>query len=127
MRQAGQLQQAADAFYQATQADPRFAPAFANSGGALLEGNNLQLATDYLQRALQLDPKLDFASYNLRLVREIQKDWNGAIAYFQQAITYSQNSLEPAYHLGMSYLEQRKIEPVKQGFTKAVATNTIDA
>jgi hypothetical protein len=47
------------------------------------------------------------------LVREIQKGSNGAIAYFQQAIIYSQSSPEPAYYLGISYLELGKIKPVK--------------
>jgi hypothetical protein len=47
------------------------------------------------------------------LVREIQKDWNGATAYFQKAIIYSHNSPEIAYHLGISYLQQGKNKPVK--------------
>lgn len=66
----------------------------------MLEGNNLPLAIDYLKTALQLDPKLGFAHYNLGLARQLQKDWQQAIASFQKAIIYSPNSAEPVYHWG---------------------------
>ena len=79
----GKLQPAADAFYQATQADPQFALAFANLGGALLEGNNLKLAQDYLNQALKLNPNLGFAHYNMGLVKKQEKNWSSAIASFE--------------------------------------------
>ena len=47
LRQQGQLQPAADAFYRAIQVDPNFALGYANLGAALLEGKNLQQARDF--------------------------------------------------------------------------------
>jgi tetratricopeptide (TPR) repeat protein len=66
---------------------------------------------------------LGFAHYNLGLIREIQKDWDGVIASFQQAIIYSPNSPEPSYHLGLCYLQKGRIELAKAAFSAAITIN----
>jgi tetratricopeptide (TPR) repeat protein len=86
----------------------------------LLEGNNLELAKDYLNQALKLNPNLGFAHYNMGLVKKQEKNWSSALASFQKARTMSQNAPEPAYHLGVCYLQQGKVEQAKAAFNEAM-------
>ena len=65
LRQSGQVQESASAFYRAIQLDPSYALTYANLGAALLEGNNLKQSREYLARAIVIDPKLGMAHYNL--------------------------------------------------------------
>ena len=57
------------------------------------------------------------------LLREQEKNWSSAIASVQKARTYSQNAPEPAYHLGICYLQQGKIEQAKVAFNQAIKIN----
>jgi len=63
------------------------------------------LAKDYLSRALELNPNLGFAHYNMGLIREEEKNWSSAIASFAKAKLISQTAPKPAYHLGVCYLQ----------------------
>jgi tetratricopeptide (TPR) repeat protein len=73
LRQKGDIQGAASAFYRTIQVKPDWALAYANLGAALLEGGNLPQAQEYLERAIVLDPQSAISYYNLGLVYQQQR------------------------------------------------------
>lgn len=60
-----------------------------------------------LERVLELDPKFSFAHYNLGMLRAIQKDYQGAIDHFTEAINANPDFAEAWYNRGLTniYLE----------------------
>jgi tetratricopeptide (TPR) repeat protein len=55
------------------------------------------------------------------------RKWESAIASFQKARTMSHNAPEPAYHLGICYLQLGKIEQAKAAFNQAIKINHLSS
>lgn len=79
--------------------------AYANLGGILIDSQNWLQAEPYLQRALELDPNLAIAHYNLGLIYRHQGNRERASQAWQQARQLAPDFPDPAIQLAELYLE----------------------
>jgi len=89
----------------------------------VLEGGNLEQAELYLNYALELDPDLGLAHYNLGLVRYQRSDLDRAIDSFRAAQRHSPAAPEPSYYLGTIYLQQGETRRAEAAFDRALDRN----
>ncbi|MGB7520308.1 MAG: tetratricopeptide repeat protein [Spirulinaceae cyanobacterium] len=92
-------------------------------GAALLEGKNFPQAKEYLTIALQQDPEMGLAHYNLGLVLVQLGEIEPAVTSFRNAAQYSHNAPEPYYYLGQIYLQQKQTKAAKDALQKAIQIN----
>jgi tetratricopeptide (TPR) repeat protein len=93
--------------------------AYSNLGASLWEGGNLDQALAYLERAIEIQPDLGNAYYNLGLVQLGSGDLVGAEASLQQAAALTP-APEPHFHLGRLYLQQRQFPAAIAAFESAL-------
>lgn len=77
------------------------------------------LAINDLYMALQLDPKLIYAVYNIGYIHLLQENYNDATASFSQCINTYPDFAEAYYNRGLIYLYQGNKEQGRKDLSKA--------
>ncbi len=77
------------------------------------------LAINDLYMALQLDPKLIYAVYNIGYIYILQEKYTDAIAYFTQCIDTYADFAEAYYNRGLIYIYQGNKEAGRKDLSKA--------
>lgn len=77
------------------------------------------LAINDLYMALQLDPKLIYAVYNIGYIHLLQEKYSDAIAFFTQCIDTYPDFAEAYYNRGLIYIYQGNKEQGRKDLSKA--------
>lgn len=94
---------AKQAFRKALELDPRDFEANLHLGAILYRERELQAASPFLQRALEIRPSSDLAQYAMALVQSASGDVNGAVAGLESVTKTSPDWLEPHVKLASLY------------------------
>ena len=87
---------------------------------AAREGN-YDLAVQYFQRALEIDPEHSIALQNLGSAYRQKKDWSRAKATLERALALNPDDPEANYSLGMVYAQQNDTDRAYDYLQKAIA------
>ena len=115
------------AFDQAIIEDPSFAEAY-NGKGFLLytEFDEIDQAKEYLFKAIQLDPTLGKAYYNLGRISSLEEDYDRAEDYFQKVIKLDPDNASGHDGLGLMYFDQCRLEEARKEFSTAIKLDPQD-
>jgi len=97
-----------------------------NYGGALAELGEIELATQHLERAVQLVPTVSTPHYDLAVVLQGQGRRSEAERQYRMAIDWSVDPIEKAHahnNLGALYLEGGDTSAAQKEFSSAIALN----
>lgn len=106
----------------AEEADKTFNPKPAsasvyNLGLKSYEQGDIQSATIYFKKAIDLDPQFVDAYYNLGAIYKSQKNYFDAISLFQKAIAINPEDFEVVFELASCYFEEKDYEKAKNYFS----------
>lgn len=93
-----------------------------NLGLKSYEQGDLESATTYFKRAVDLDPEFVDAYYNLGAIYKRQKNYPLAINAFQKAVDLNTEDLEATYELASCYFEEKNYEKAKKYFSSLPTT-----
>ncbi|MBR8827759.1 MAG: TIGR03032 family protein [Gomphosphaeria aponina SAG 52.96 = DSM 107014] len=94
---------------------------YLNLGNQAYHQGNLELAKDYYQRCLELNPNLVVARYNLAAVHVEQQQWGEAKVNFKYVMALEPNKIDAINNLGVVYGRQNKPHEAIAYFRKAIA------
>ncbi len=114
LRQTGDVQQAAASLYRTAELQPQFALTYASMGGLLVDTQNWSKAETYLQRAIDLDPGLAIAHYNLGLIHRHYDRPNAAIVAWETAYRLMPEFTENSIQLVEGYIETDRLPLAKK-------------
>jgi len=117
--------QARDCFEKSVQLHPSYPGTLPNSWNnlgilAAREGN-YDLAIEYFERALKIDPEHSIALQNLGSAYREKKDWPQAKSALDRALALNPDDPEANYSLGMVYAQQNDGEHAQEYLLKAIA------
>ena len=92
-----------------------------NLGLKAYEQNDIESATTFFKKAVELDPAFVDAYFNLGAIYKKQKKFFYAIESFKKAFEINPNDIEIAYELGSCYLEEKKYPEAKKYFSLVTA------
>jgi tetratricopeptide (TPR) repeat protein len=120
LRKLDRPEEAEAAARQALQLQPQFATAWANLGYCLRQRGKAEEAMAAFRQLLELKP--DAETYNQlgELIGEAG-DLEGAIAYFQKAITFQPRFAEAFYNLGVAHADLNRFEEALAFYRQALA------
>jgi len=95
--------------------------AWNNLGILAARTGNTDLAIQYFQRALQIDPEHSIALQNLGSAYRQKKDWPQAKRALEHSLALNPDDPEANYSLGMVYAQQNDIERAYDYLQKALA------
>lgn len=72
-------------------------------GGRLTE-ENMRMARQLLDHAIEVDPKLADAQYEMGVLKQDQMDWTGSISYLERAVKLKPNFARAHYRLALACL-----------------------
>jgi tetratricopeptide (TPR) repeat protein len=96
--------------------------AWNNLGILAAREGNPDLAIQYLQRALKIDPEHSIALQNLGNAYRQKKDWPQAKLVLERAVALNPDDPEANYSLGMVFAQQNDIEHAYDYLQKALAS-----
>jgi tetratricopeptide (TPR) repeat protein len=117
-------------FIAAIQVDPSLAPGHLLLGTSLAQEGNpetMGLAEAGLLHAIQRDPTLDQAYYNLGCVYEMQGLWEEAERQFGSASILNPDSADNWFNLGLMQERQFKLVEAKDNYRRALAVDLLHA
>lgn len=117
---AGDLQQAADAFLQAIKLNPNFAEAYNNLGVVLQASNRLEAAETCFCRAIKLAPNYLEALNNLGMFLTSCNRLDEAENCFQNAIKLNPSYLEAYNNLGIVLKELNRLDEAVECFQQII-------
>lgn len=88
-----------------------------NLGLKSYEQGDLQSATTYFKRAVDLDPNFVDAYYNLGEIYKTQKNYYDSTKAFEKALEINPNDYEVMYELALCYLEDKNYPKAKKYFS----------
>lgn len=97
---AGRVDEALEHYREATQRGAAPAGVHANYGALLRDRGALDTAIAQLERALELDPQLGVAAFNLALLRLAQRQWAAAATLLRQSLAIDSRQADAQYWLG---------------------------
>jgi tetratricopeptide (TPR) repeat protein len=107
-QQRGELEQAADAYRRAIEAEPRYAEAHANLGAVLAQLGQYDQAVSCYERALLINPQLNAARLNLGLAHYRVGALTAAVEAFKAAHAADPSLLQARQLLGLVLVETGK-------------------
>ncbi len=96
-------------------------------GNVFFDQQNWDLARDYYEKAIELDPTDIAPRNNLGTVYEAQGRYEEAIAAYNKAIELDPTSNYPHHNLGVVYLAQGRYEEAIAAYNKAIELDPTDA
>ena len=93
-----------------------------NLGILAAREGNFDLAIQYFQRALQIDPEHSIALQNLGSAYRQKKDWPQAKRALERALALNPDDAEANYSLGMVYAQQNDTERAYDYLQKALGS-----
>jgi tetratricopeptide (TPR) repeat protein len=93
-------------------------------GRCLEKQGKLDIATLKYSKALELDPNDFETNLNIGIVKLNQKDWIGALKFFDKAINIDSTDIDANYFLGFTYLKLEKYNPAIIFFTKVIKSDS---
>jgi tetratricopeptide (TPR) repeat protein len=125
IRQAnkGEFQQAAQAFCQAIQLNPKYSNAYNNLGLVLHKMNRLEEAKACLCRAIELKPNYPYAYNNLSLILIDTNRLEEAEACLRRAIELDPNFSELYNNLGLVLEDTTRIAEAEKSYRRAIFLN----
>lgn len=99
--------------------------AWNNLGILAAREGKYDLAIQYLQRALQIDPQHTIALQNLGNAYRQKKDWPQAESALERALALNPDDAEANYSLGMVYAQQNDTERAYDYLQRALASRPV--
>jgi len=88
----------------------RFEAPYVNLGGYYNRRGNLDLAVEYADKALALNPKADLAYFQIAKACRARQDWKGVVEALGKAITLNSSRAQYYYVLSAAYRKLGKTE-----------------
>jgi len=92
-----------------------------------LKKEDTDQATFHLNQAIELEPELSLAYFNLGQLAQQKKDYEGAEAHFQKALDLDPQLSESWVEMGFLYMLQNRDEEARSCFEMASEVDTFDA
>jgi len=89
----------------------KFDAPYVNLGGYYNRRGRLDLAVEYANKALQLNPRSDLAYFQIAKACRAKEDWNGVADALEKAVAIKRSSSQYHYILGTAY---RKLGRIKE-------------
>jgi Tfp pilus assembly protein PilF len=118
--EAGQYQQAIEAYKKAVQLDPESADANYNLGMSYSSLGQYKEAIEAYKRAIRIKPDYEAAYYNLGHAYSNLKQYDNSVKAFRDAIRRKPDYVEAYYGLGNAYLDSGKDEKAVHTFEEAI-------
>jgi tetratricopeptide (TPR) repeat protein len=118
--EAGQYQQAIDAYKKAVQLNPGSADANYNLGMAYSSLGQYKEAIEAYKRAIHIKPDYEAVYYNLGHAYSNLKQYDNSVKAFRHAIREKPDYIEAYYGLGNAYLDSGKDEKAIHTFEEAI-------
>ena len=87
---------------------------YLQEGKALLEQGKPEQARVQLKSAVQSNPKLADAYYNLALIDEKNQDWKAMYGNLLEAVSLDKNHVDAHFKLGLAYLAGRQLDKASE-------------
>jgi len=124
--QLQKMEEARDCFERALKLHATYPGTLPNSWNNLgilaARGGNFELAIQYFQHALEIDPKHPIALQNLGSAYRQKKDWPQAKSALEGALALNPDDPEANYSLGMVYAQQNDTDRAFNYLQKAIAS-----
>jgi tetratricopeptide (TPR) repeat protein len=126
-QEAGQLQEAGDAFQRALALQPDYVPARNSLGSVLRQQGRPDEAIAQLESALRLQPDSDAARFNLANAKADRGDWAGAIAEYETLLRHRPNAVDVQSNLGIALASANRPGEAVEHFRAAATLAPQDA
>jgi tetratricopeptide (TPR) repeat protein len=94
----------------------KFDAPYVNLSGYYNRRGKLDLAVEYAQKALELNPNSDLAYSQIGKACRTRKDWKGEVAAMEKAVAIKPSSAPYHYILGVAYRKLGKIKESEQAY-----------
>jgi protein O-mannosyl-transferase len=116
----GKADSAIWAYGMALQKDPKMAKALGQTGRVYgMQLNNLDQAIAFGERAVAIDPKMDWVYENIGIATAMKGDPLGAIAIFQRGLATNANNANLYRNMGVTYQTLGDMAKAQECFAKA--------
>ncbi|UCE60472.1 MAG: tetratricopeptide repeat protein [Phycisphaerales bacterium] len=96
------------------------AMAYMNVGVALAQGGEVEPATVYFRRAVEVNPRSAEPNNNLAMALAIQGDYEGAVAHYRMALAADATLVGVAYNLGVALERLGRVGEALEQYQRAV-------
>jgi len=121
LQEKGEFEEAAIAFYRASQINSKVSWYFHKLGDVLLKQEKWHEATEAYHRAIELNPDFSWSYHNLGDAALKQEQWNEAAAAYRKAIELNPNFCWSYNNLGNALLKIKDWEDAIAAYFHAVA------
>jgi tetratricopeptide (TPR) repeat protein len=94
----------------------KFDAPYVNISGYYNRRGNLDLAVEYAQRALELNPQSDLAYFQIGKACRTRRDWKGEVEAMEKAAAIKASSAQYHYVLGVAYRKLGRIKESEQAY-----------